>query len=51
MHGPRERLNKSNSLERFQDVILAKAPEDIKDDGRIPGDGKGAAGLDSSFFR
>jgi len=47
----KERLNRADSLKRFQDVVEGRAPDQVVDDGRIPGDGKGAAGLDTSFFR
>ena len=36
--------------ERFGEVLRGKSPDEIVDDGHIPGDKWGAAGLDSSFF-
>jgi len=36
--------------ERFVECRRGKAPEEIVDDGSIPGDKEGASGLDSSFW-
>ena len=35
---------------RLKDAVKAFSPDNIIDDGVIPGDGRGAGGVDSSLF-
>lgn len=35
---------------RFRGILKGRNMEDVVDDGHIPGDGRGAAGLDSGYF-
>lgn len=36
--------------ERFRDCLTEKMPDEIVDDGHIPGDHKGVAGVDTMFW-
>ena len=38
-------------LPRFSDCLSEKQPDQIVDDGHIPGDKRGVAGIDSIFWR
>ena len=46
-----ELMGKSLKLPRFTEASRGKAPDEIVDNGDIPGNKEGAGGIDSYFFR